>query len=84
MNIFFVGMGNMGQQRFNAVKKLKIKYKLNVVGYLDPYVDSIEYENKKLYSIDGLSEEFIIRNKVDFFIIGTPHNLFTVSSELSC
>ena len=75
MNIFFIGMGNMGQQRLKAVEKLQNIYNLNVVGYYDPYINSITYNNTELYSIDNLSEEFISRNKIDFFIIGTPHNL---------
>ena len=75
MNIFFIGIGNMGQQRLKAVEKLQEIYNLHVVGFYDPFIESISYKNIELYSIDNLSEEFISTNKIDFFIIGTPHNL---------
>ena len=35
MNIFFIGMGNMGEKHFQATHSLKKKYKLNIVGYFD-------------------------------------------------
>ena len=75
MNIFFIGMGNMGQQRLRAVEKLQESYNLNVVGYFDPFIESITYNNKKIDSIDNFTEEFVLSNTIDFFIIGTPHNL---------
>ena len=65
----------MGQQRLHAVEQLKKEYNLNVIGFYDPFVDSIKFNNRKIYSINDLSKEFIVSNKIDFLIIGTPHNL---------
>ena len=48
MNIFFIGMGNMGQQRLHAVSQLKKKYDLNVVGFYDPFVEFITFNDKKI------------------------------------
>ena len=76
MNIFFIGMGNMGQQRLHAVEQLQKEYNLNVIGFYDPFVDSIKFNNRKIYSINNLSREFIVSNKIDFLIIGTPHTSF--------
>tara|TARA_B100000029_G_C17547792_1_gene949062 strand:+ start:895 stop:1911 length:1017 start_codon:yes stop_codon:yes gene_type:complete len=75
MNIFFIGMGNMGQQRLHAVSQLKEKYDLNVVGFYDPFVEFITFDKNKIYSADDFSAESILSNKIDLFIIGTPHNL---------
>ena len=75
MNIFFIGMGNMGQQRLSAVEKLQNKYNLNVIGFYDPFVDSIIFNKQKIDSINNLSKEYITSKNIDFFIIGTPHNL---------
>ena len=68
-------MGNMGKQRLRAVEKLHEKYNLNVVGFYDPFVDSIFFKSNKINSIDNLSKDYIASNNIDFFIIGTPHNL---------
>ena len=37
MNIFLIGMGNMGLKHLNSLMKLK-KYNLNFIGYFDPLI----------------------------------------------
>lgn len=75
MNVFFIGMGNMGQKRLDSVSLLRSKYDLNVVGFFDPNVDSIEFDHKRIDSTKIFDQDFISNNEIDFFIISTPHNL---------
>ena len=50
MNIFLIGMGNMGFKHLNSLMKLKNKYNLNFIGYFDPLIKNIKYKNKIFYS----------------------------------
>ena len=78
MNIFFIGMGNMGQHRLKSVEKLYKKFNLNVVGFYDPNVSSIFFREKEIHSLNNINElnyDFVKLNKIDLFIIGIPHSL---------
>ena len=50
MNIFLIGMGNMGLKHLDSLMKLKNKYSLNFIGYFDPSIKNIKYKNKIFYS----------------------------------
>ena len=82
MKIFFIGMGNMGHHRLMAIKKLKKKFNLNVVGFFDPATPYIEWENRKLMSEAFVDENYFAKTDIDFFVIGTPHNLIFKYIEL--
>ena len=90
MNIFFIGMGNMGQHRLKAIRSLKNKFNLNVIGFYDPSIKSIIWNNKKIHSETSINIKFLKDTKADFFIIGTPHYLIfeyikdILTSKLSC
>ena len=49
MNIFLIGMGNMGLKHLDSLMKLKNKYSLNFIGYFDPSIKNIKYEKKIFY-----------------------------------
>ena len=78
MNIFFIGMGNMGRNRLNSIKLLECKYNLNVMGFSDPNVASIKYNERVLYNTQKLTINYIETQKINFFIVGTPHNLIFI------
>ncbi len=75
MNIFFIGMGNMGRHRLNAIKLLSKEFNLNVVGFYDPHVKSVVWNEKTLVSVKNFDKGFLEKNNIDFFVIGTPHEL---------
>ncbi len=75
MNIFFIGMGNMGHHRLRAIKKLKVKFELNVIGFYDPTVASIDWNGKKIICETKIDRQFFKNTMASFFIIGTPHYL---------
>tara|TARA_Y100000590_G_scaffold465856_1_gene639390 strand:+ start:3722 stop:4726 length:1005 start_codon:yes stop_codon:yes gene_type:complete len=75
MNVLFVGMGYMGQERLKVLIKLKSKFKLNIVGYYDPKVKYVKYKNFKYTSIKKLSIKFLKEKKISICVLSTPHNL---------
>ncbi len=75
MKVFLIGMGNMGKQRLVALKALSSKYDLEVVGFYDPYVLSAKWNGSEVKRFKNLSVEILQNYYIDFFIIGTPHNL---------
>ena len=46
MNIFLIGMGNMGLKHLDSLMKLKNKYSLNFIGYFDQSIKNIKYKDK--------------------------------------
>ncbi len=75
MNIFLIGMGNMGLKHLDSLMKLKNKYSLNFIGYFDPSIKNIKYKNKIFYSEKKINAKTIEEKKIDLCIISTPHNL---------
>tara|TARA_B100001964_G_C14223494_1_gene596486 strand:- start:83 stop:1111 length:1029 start_codon:yes stop_codon:yes gene_type:complete len=75
MNIFFIGMGNMGEKHFQATHSLKKKYKLNIVGYFDPIKKNVKINNINYVSEKKISKEFFCKKKISLCIISTPHFL---------
>ena len=75
MNIFLIGMGNMGFKHLNSLMKLKNKYNLNFIKYFDPLIKNIKYKNKIFYSEKKINVKTIEKKKIDLCIISTPHNL---------
>jgi predicted dehydrogenase len=74
MNIFLIGMGNMGIKHLDSIFKLKKKYNLNFVGFYDPKINKINYGKKIFFSEKKLTKTFITNLKIDLCIISTPHN----------
>lgn len=75
MKVFLIGMGNMGKHRLAALNSLYSKYDLEVVGFYDPGVLSAEWNGYKVERHTNFSLELLKNSDIDFFIIGTPHNL---------
>ncbi len=82
MNIFFIGMGYMGQERLKAITNIKKFINLNILGYYDPYVKKIKNKNYVFSTEKNLNESFFKKNKIDLCIISVPHNLVFRYSQL--
>ena len=74
MNVFFIGMGYMGFERFKAVFALRKRYNLKIVGFYDPNVKSVKFKDLKFKSENSVSNEYLKKNKISFCIISVPHN----------
>ena len=75
MNIFFIGMGNMGKKHLLAINALKNKINLKINGYYDPGVKKIKINNSSLEGLDKINKKYLMQNEIDFCIISTPHYL---------
>lgn len=75
MNIFFIGMGNMGKKHLLAINALKNKFNLKINGYYDPGVKKIKINNSSLEGLDKINKKYLMQNEIDFCIISTPHYL---------
>jgi len=82
MNVFFIGLGYMGRERFKILKSLSKRYKLNFSGYYDPYNKSLIYKNKEFFSEKNFTKSLLIKKKISFCIISTPHNLVMKYSKI--
>ena len=82
MNIFFIGMGYMGQERFKAIINIKKFTNLNILGFYDPKVKKIKKGNYVFETEKNLDESFFKKKKIDLCIISVPHNLTYKYSQL--
>mgnify|MGYP001203428711 CR=1 FL=1 len=65
MNIFFIGMGYMGQERFKAIINIKKFTNLNILGFYDPKVKKIKKGNYVFETEKNLDESFFKKKKID-------------------
>lgn len=82
MNIFMIGMGNMGLKRLESVDLFSEKYNLKFIGYFDPNIDTINYKNNKFHSLKKINKEKLRLLKIDICFISTPHDQIFKYSKL--
>ena len=75
MNVFFIGMGNMGKKHLSAINDLKKKFNLQIKAYYDPDVKKIKINNLVIESLKKVNKKYFVQNKIDLCIISTPHYL---------
>ena len=68
-------MGYMGSERLKAMMNLKKKYKINILGFYDTRIKTIQVYKKKFKCSKFLNKKFFLKNKIDLCIISVPHNL---------
>lgn len=75
MNIYFIGMGYMGQERLKSIINVKNKFNLNIIGYYDPKIKYLKIKNCEFQSEKKFTNEILLKNNISLCFISTPHNL---------